>query len=110
MRNLNTETNLTILYNEKYLADLFDAVDELHNAASDNRLQDATTLNDRELVAWLKELAYTTQETIEEVERRRARIVMLDSMFGYRLCMNGDDLIGRRRVQRHCPIQALSEA
>lgn len=31
----------------------------------------------------------------EEVERKSARIVMLDSISGYKLCMRGHDLIGR---------------
>jgi gluconate kinase len=71
MRNVNTEANLSVLYNDKLLADLFEAVDQLHNAASEDQLHEVTSLNDRELVAWLKEVIYTAQETVEEVERRK---------------------------------------
>lgn len=50
------------------LAAVFAAIDELHDAASEDQISIVTPLDQRELVAWLHELAYTVQETIQEIE------------------------------------------
>ncbi len=52
------------------LRDLMDALDELHTAASDGTLDQTTPLNEAELLGWLREVVYTAQETINEIEQR----------------------------------------
>lgn len=48
---------------------LFQTLDELHTAASDNQLVMMTSLSEAEVVNWLKEFVYTAQETIAEIEK-----------------------------------------
>jgi hypothetical protein len=52
---------------------VFEAMDDLHSAASEGQITDLTALDNRELVGWLQELIYTAQETITEIEERAAR-------------------------------------
>lgn len=54
------------------LRDLMDALDELHTAASDGTLDQTTPLNEAELLGWLREVVYTAQETINEIEQQRS--------------------------------------
>lgn len=69
-----TEHKLTVLYNEPVnkstdveLEDVFQMLDELHTAASEGALHSVTTLNKRDLLAWLQDVIYTAQETIAEI-------------------------------------------
>jgi hypothetical protein len=61
--------NLAVLYNDQHMAELYDALDELHSAVCDNRLERITALNKRELVALLRDVIYTAQETIDELNQ-----------------------------------------
>lgn len=60
--------NLQLLYNDARLADLFQALDTLHTAASEGRLNEISTLSTQELMGWLQEIAYTARETIGELQ------------------------------------------
>lgn len=60
------------LITDSRLADMFEVFDDLHNAASEGELQDVTVLDNRELVGWLRELVFTAQETISEIEKSSA--------------------------------------
>ena len=62
------QPNFQLLYNEARLATLYQALDELHSAASEGRLNTVTPLNKIELLGWLHEFVYTAQETIAEIE------------------------------------------
>ena len=62
------QPNLQLLYNNARLSSLFDALDELHSAASDGNLREVTPLTNAEMIAWLRDVMYTAQETIEEIE------------------------------------------
>jgi len=62
------QPTLQLLYNEARLATLLQTLDELHSAASEERLNTMTTLNKIELLGWLHEFVYTAQETISEIE------------------------------------------
>ncbi len=62
--------NIQLLYSEARLAALLQTLDELHTAASEDRLATMTTVSKVELVGWLHELVYTAQETIAEIEGR----------------------------------------
>jgi hypothetical protein len=64
------QPQIQLLYTEARLVALFQALDELHSAASEDRLNAITTVSKVELVGWLHELVYTAQETIAEIEGR----------------------------------------
>jgi hypothetical protein len=60
---------LQTLFTDARFESMLRALDKLHDAASDGRLEDATPLNKAEVTAWLRELAYTAQETVRELEK-----------------------------------------
>ena len=62
------QLNLQLLYNDARLANVGAMLDELHTAASDGHLTALSPLSPAEMVAWLRELIYTAQETIVEIE------------------------------------------
>jgi hypothetical protein len=64
------QPQIQLLYTEARLVALFQALDELHSAASEDRLNTLTTVSKVELVGWLHELVYTAEETIAEIEGR----------------------------------------
>ncbi len=68
-----SEHNRANLYTENNLAELFEVLDELHSAASDGQLNTVTTMNKRELVALLKDVIYTAQETLQELNKHDSR-------------------------------------
>lgn len=74
------QPNLQLLYNDARLSALFDALDELHSAASDGNLHAVTTLSNAEMIAWLRDLMYTAQEAIEEIQAQN-----VDAAEGLRL-------------------------
>lgn len=60
---------LQLLYTDARLHALTQQLDELHTAASDGLLQRVTPLSNAELVGWLRDVLYTVQETIVEIEQ-----------------------------------------
>ncbi len=80
---MNRANEVELLYEGDRLEDLLDLLDELHSAASENRLQNLTTLSKPELLGMLQDVIYTAQETIREMEtpaaraKRRAKITPL---------------------------------
>lgn len=64
------QINQEVLVSDARLEALFEMVDDLHNAATEGQLQAVTSLNNRELVGWLRELMFTAEETISEIERQ----------------------------------------
>ncbi len=62
------ELPLQVLYNHVRLSSLGNLLDELHTAASEGALETVTPLSNAELVSWLREIIYTAQETIAEIE------------------------------------------
>ena len=63
---------LTMLNQDLRIRELYDVLDTLHGAASDNALPAVTSMDNAELVDWLRELIYTAQETINEIEKTAA--------------------------------------
>lgn len=53
------------------LEDVMDYIDELHSAASEGNSQSFTGLSEVEVMNYLRELIYTAQEAIGEIERTR---------------------------------------
>lgn len=68
MGQTHQQPNVHYLLNDARLAAAFETLDDLHEAASDGQLHTLTSLTNRELVCWLRDLVYTAQETIAEIE------------------------------------------
>ena len=64
-----TIAELKTTYSEKQLFDLLDALDQLHSAVSEGQTAQTTLLNKRELLAYLRDVIYTAQETITELDK-----------------------------------------
>ena len=62
------QLNLQLGTTDARLNALFEALDELHSAASAGTIHKLTTLDNHELKGWLREFVYTAQETIAEIE------------------------------------------
>lgn len=67
-------SNRDFLLTDAGLAAVYEVFDDLHDAASEDQLQELTALDKRELLGWLRELVFTAQETITEIESRSARV------------------------------------
>jgi hypothetical protein len=61
---------LQLLYTDTRLLDLIDVLDQLHTAAGDGYLHKLTTMETPELLDVLRDIIYTAQETIHEIEDR----------------------------------------
>lgn len=70
MRTITTTSDIKTLYTDERLNEALDLIDTLHSAASDDSLGSITTQSKRELVGMLRELIYTAQETIAEIEKQ----------------------------------------
>lgn len=66
-----TQLNIQHYYNDVRLDSLGALLDELHSAASEGQLPTVTPLSNTELVSWLRELIYTAEETIVEIEEHQ---------------------------------------
>ncbi len=64
------QINQEALVSDARMEALFEMFDDLHNAATEGQLHTVTSLNKRELVGWLRELMFTAEETISEIERQ----------------------------------------
>ncbi len=69
------QPNFQIIYNDVRLAGLFQSLDELHTAVSEDRLRTVTPLTDTELIGWLQELIYVAEETLVEIQEQKARTI-----------------------------------
>lgn len=71
------ETHLTIVNVARLnpalnLAEILDLLDQIHNLASDeDGAADFTDLSDGETISLLRDVIYTAQETINEIEARQ---------------------------------------
>lgn len=71
MMNLNNteQTQLQLLPRNTRLDVVFETIDELHTAISEGNMESIGDLQSRaELVKWLRDVIYTAQETIIELE------------------------------------------
>lgn len=51
--------------------EVLELLDELHSAASDNEAEAYSGMTRQELLGFLREVSYTAQEAIKEVQQRR---------------------------------------
>ncbi len=70
---MTPQPSLQLLYNESRLSTLLDALDELHSAASDGNIRAVTSLTNAELIGMLRDIIYTAQETMEEIEANNSQ-------------------------------------
>lgn len=69
----STTNELQLRYADDQLNSMYDVLDELHSAVSEGQLQSMTTINEGDLVGLLRDLIYTAQETISEIEKQTKR-------------------------------------
>ena len=71
----SSSSELTLDYRADTLRmeELYEALDELHTAASEQALPTVTTMNESDLLDFLKDLIYTAQETIREIEQQAGK-------------------------------------
>jgi len=69
---IHTQFKRDFLLTDAGLAAVYEAFDDLHDAVSEGQIQELTPLDRRELLGWLRELVFTAQETIAEIEKVNA--------------------------------------
>jgi arginine utilization protein RocB len=73
MKQKSTVTEEYLNLNLLRLDDVLETIDQLHSAISEGSNQEFAHLNEQDLVSTLRELIYTAQETVQEIETRRAK-------------------------------------
>jgi hypothetical protein len=68
---------LHLLINDARLAAVVDMLDELHSAASDDRLHQVTPITPADLRGYLLELRYMVNETLAEMDGHQQRCDLL---------------------------------
>jgi hypothetical protein len=63
---------LQALFTDARFESIFNALDRLHDAASDGKLSEVTNLPADQVVGWLQDIVYTATETIREIEEHAA--------------------------------------
>lgn len=96
MMNLNNtqQTQLQLLPRDNRLDIAFETIDELHTAISEGNIEAISDIQNRaELVKWLRDVIYTAQETIMELESDHE-----ESDFSLRVVSNDSKLIVLERA------------
>lgn len=57
--------------NVERLNEVLDVLDELHEAVSEGNMTSFTDVNAGELENWLRDLVYTAQETLQEIQKTK---------------------------------------
>lgn len=65
----NLNNRLLEQLDEQHLAAILQQLDDLHTAASEGQLEQANRMSKREMAGYLREIIYTAQETLDEIER-----------------------------------------
>lgn len=73
LKTLSSNNICSLNCEDDRLGDLYEALDALHTAASTGQLETQTSLNERDLIGLLRDMMYTAQETIQEIEKNRPR-------------------------------------
>jgi hypothetical protein len=72
MNQQNTVTEHFLATSSIHLEDVLEYIDQLHTAASEGSAQSFTGMDEVETVNVLRELIYTAQEALSEIETLRA--------------------------------------
>jgi hypothetical protein len=70
--NMTVTENLVATSSVHHLEDVLEYLDTLHTAASENESQSFTSMDDAEMLEYLREIVFTAREAIREIERERA--------------------------------------
>jgi hypothetical protein len=73
MNQQNTVTEHFLAASSIHLEDVLEYIDQLHTAASEGNSQSFTGMDEAETVNVLREIIYTAQEALSEIETLRAR-------------------------------------
>jgi hypothetical protein len=73
MSQKNTVTEHFLAASSIHLEDVLEYMDELHTAASEGSSQSFTGMDEVEVMNFLRDIIYTAQESIVEIESLRAR-------------------------------------
>ena len=65
----NNQHKLSFLYTAARLTDVLEMLDEVHTAVDENALDTLNARGKAEIVAWLREIAYVANETVQELEQ-----------------------------------------
>ena len=71
---------LQALFTDMRFESLFNAIDRLHDAASSGKIGEVTNLSTDEVVGWLRDIVYTANETINELENPVAMLVSWENL------------------------------
>lgn len=71
MMSQNRQPKLELVQPTDVLGNVYDTLDQLHNAASSGEQQAFSGLNNAEMLKMLQEIIYMAQETIDEIENQR---------------------------------------
>lgn len=73
MKQENTVTEHYLAASSLHLEDVLEYVDSLHSAASDGDADQFTQMQDVDVINTLRDMIYTAQETIREIEDARTK-------------------------------------
>ena len=74
---------LQALFTDIRFESIFNAVDRLHDAASSGKITEVTNLSTEEVIGWLRDIAYTANETIRELEDASDSTGSVPSLFNW---------------------------
>jgi len=74
---------LQALFTDIRFESIFNAVDRLHDAASSGKIGEVTNLSTEAVIGWLRDIAYTANETIRELEDADATTGSVLPMFNW---------------------------
>ena len=74
---------LQALFTDIRFESIFNAVDRLHDAASSGKIAEVTNLSTEEVIGWLRDIAYTVNETIRELEDSDVSTGSIPSLFNW---------------------------
>jgi gluconate kinase len=63
---------LQLMFTDARMAALVDAIDDLHSAVVEQRLQQVSPLTRKDMIDWLNELIFLAQETVTELDASTA--------------------------------------
>lgn len=73
MSQENTVTEHYVAASSIHLEDVLEFVDQLHTAASEGNSRNLTGMNEAEIINYLRDVVYTAQEAIHEIETNKAQ-------------------------------------
>lgn len=76
------------LFTDDRFASLFRTIDRLHDVVSEGKLAQVTNMAPEEVIGWLKDIAYTVNETIRELEHESRETALANQLQDERTSFN----------------------